>query len=368
MAPLIHALRDNSRYFDVHVCLTAQHRELLDHTLEVFGINADIDLDLMIPSQTLSGLTKDVINGMQEVLEKISPDIVLVHGDTTTAMASALTAFYNQITVGHVEAGLRTKNIWAPFPEEFNRQTISKIADFHFTPTKNSEENLLSEGVPQKKIFVTGNTVIDALHDVLHRIELEPNRKNNTIQKLHETVPFDWQHEKFVLITGHRRENFGLGFDQIFESLTELASNHHSVHFIYPVHPNPNLLKLVDQNTGRFPNLHFTDPIEYQLFCYLLKHCYCVLTDSGGIQEEAPSLGKPVLVMRENTERPEAVQAGTVKLVGTNSSTIKMEINKLLTDGNHYSMMSSAKNPYGDGTACKKIADVLISCSKTGHD
>jgi UDP-N-acetylglucosamine 2-epimerase (non-hydrolysing) len=298
---------------------------------------------------------------MQNIFSKYKPDVVLVHGDTTTALASSMAAFYEFIPVGHVEAGLRTYDIKAPFPEEFNRQIISKITKWHFAPTKLSQKNLLSEGVNQSSITVTGNTVIDALHWVLKRIDKDKNRQKNLENILNANLPFNWKNKIFVLITAHRRENFGGAFLQICSAIKELASRYPKIHFVYPVHLNSNVSKPVYEILSSFDNIHLIKPLEYESFVYLLKYSYLVLTDSGGIQEEAPSLGKPVLVMRDVTERPEAVEAGTVEMVGSNHQSIVEGVSRLLDDKNHYQIMSRTHNPYGDGLSCKRIVEVLLT-------
>jgi UDP-N-acetylglucosamine 2-epimerase (non-hydrolysing) len=359
MAPVVHALKANLGFQTV-VCVTAQHRQMLDQVLDIFEIEPDIDLNLMRAGQDLFDVTSDVLIGMRDVLKKQAPDLVLVHGDTTTAYATATAAFYAGIPVGHVEAGLRTHNLLSPFPEEFNRQIISKIARWHFAPTESSRQNLLAENVPLENIIVTGNTVIDALFWVLQRIEANSTRHNQIVELLCQKLSFRWDTERFVLITGHRRENFGDGFLAICEAIRQLALAHPNIHFVYPVHLNPNVQKPVYELLSGQANIHLIDPLEYEPFVFLLKHAYFVVTDSGGIQEEAPSLGKPVLVMREVTERPEAVEAGTVRLVGANTATIVQQVSALLTNEDEYLEMSHAHNPYGDGSAAEKIANFLI--------
>ncbi len=359
MAPVVHALKAISA-FQTTVCVTAQHRQMLDQVLNIFEIEPDIDLNLMLPGQDLFDVTSAVLVGMREVLKEHSPDVVLVHGDTTTAYATATAAFYAGIPVGHVEAGLRTHNLLSPFPEEFNRQIISKIATWHFAPTDSSRQNLLAENVPKEKIIVTGNTVIDALFWVLKRIDANPARRNQIVDLLNQRLSFTWNTARFVLITGHRRENFGDGFLSICEAIHQLALAHPNVHFVYPVHLNPNVQKPVYELLSGYANIHLIEPLEYEPFVFLLKHAYFLLTDSGGIQEEAPSLGKPVLVMREVTERPEAVKAGTVQLVGANAANIVEKVSTLLANEDEYLKMSRAHNPYGDGTASEKIAKALI--------
>lgn len=358
MAPLYHALKESSD-FQTTVCVTAQHRQMLDQVLKVFEVSPDIDLDLMKPGQDLFDVTASVLLGMRDVFRQHRPDVVLVHGDTTTTLATAMAAFYAGVPVGHVEAGLRTHDVYAPFPEEFNRQVASKVTRWHFAPTPFSKQNLLAEHVPDEAITVTGNTVIDALLWVLDRIEANPERRSAIDSFLSDRLPFNWLDTRFVLITGHRRENFGDGFLQICEGIKDLAKRYPTVHFVYPVHLNPNVQQPVKEILGGLGNVHLVDPLDYEPFVFLLKHCHIVLTDSGGIQEEAPSLGKPVLVMRDVTERPEAIDAGTVRLVGANRERIVKNISELLDNEDSYRSMSHAHNPYGDGKACGRIIDVL---------
>jgi len=359
MAPLYHALKERADLFETQVCVTAQHRQMLDQVLKVFDVKADIDLDLMKTGQDLFDVTSSVLLGMREVLRVEQPDVLLLHGDTTTTLASAIAGFYAGTSVGHIEAGLRTHNLYAPFPEEFNRQVVSKITKWHFAPTALSRQNLLNEGVPEIQISVTGNTVIDALFWVLNRIDTDAHRQARIAKFLEERLPFSWQQDRFILITGHRRENFGDGFMQICEALKELAMYYPDIHFVYPVHLNPNVQEPVKSILMGLSNVHLIDPLDYEPFVYLLKHCYLVLTDSGGIQEEAPSLGKPVLVMREVTERPEAIDAGTVRLVGANRERIVANVSELIENEVSYEKMSHAHNPYGDGKACGRIIDIL---------
>ncbi len=359
MAPLFHALKSQHENFQIIVCVTAQHREMLDQVLGVFDITPDIDLNLMKPGQDLFDVTSDVLLAMRDVLRAHRPDTLLVHGDTTTSFASALAGFYSGIPVGHVEAGLRTFDVFSPFPEEFNRQVTTKLARWHFAPTVLSRQNLIREGVEESSIVVTGNTVIDAMLFILKRIDNDLALKNKLITLLNDTLSFNWRTEKFILITGHRRENFGSGFLEICEAVKELSIKHPKFHFIYPVHFNPNVQAPVNELLGSLDNVHLISPLNYEPFLYLLRECYLVLTDSGGIQEEAPTLGKPVLVMREVTERPEAVDAGTVRLVGANRESIVRNVTELLEDKASYAEMSSAHSPYGDGHACERIINVL---------
>lgn len=359
MAPLFHALKSCPEQFETQVCVTAQHRQMLDQVLRVFEISPDIDLNLMKAGQDLYDVTASVLLGMRDVLRQHKPDALLVHGDTTTSLAAAMAGFYAGVPVGHVEAGLRTHDVYAPFPEEFNRQVASKVTRWHFAPTEFSLRNLLNERINQGRITVTGNTVIDALLWVLARINSDAGRQAELTSFLDDRLPFAWQTERFVLITGHRRENFGDGFLQICEALKDLAASYPNVHFVYPVHLNPNVQQPVMSLLANLPNVYLIEPLDYEPFVYLLKHSHIVLTDSGGIQEEAPSLGKPVLVMRDVTERPEAVDAGTVILVGANRERIVANVSELLENDATYKRMSRAHNPYGDGKACVRIIDVL---------
>jgi UDP-N-acetylglucosamine 2-epimerase (non-hydrolysing) len=359
MAPLVHALKAEPNQFELKICVTSQHREMLDQVLNIFNIKPDIDLNLMKKDQNLSNLTSSILYEMQKIFTKYQPDIVLVHGDTTTTLATSIAAFYASIPVGHIEAGLRTYDLKTPFPEEFNRQIIGKITKWHFAPTDLSQKNLLSEGVSKSSIIVTGNTVIDTLYWILNRIDKDEDHKKNIKNILNTYLSFNWQNENFVLVTAHRRENFGDGFFKICSAIKELALKYPKIYFVYPVHLNPNVSKPVNEILKGFNNIHLIKPLEYEPFVYLLKHSYLVLTDSGGIQEEAPSVGKPVLVMRESTERPEAVDAGTVEIVGSNQQRIIEGVSRLLNDKKHYQMMSRAHNPYGDGLACKRIVDFL---------
>jgi UDP-N-acetylglucosamine 2-epimerase (non-hydrolysing) len=359
MAPLYHALKACPEQFETQVCVTAQHRQMLDQVLRVFEITPDIDLNLMRAGQDLYDVNASVLLGMRDVLRQHKPDALLVHGDTTTSLAAAMAGFYAGVPVGHVEAGLRTHDVYAPFPEEFNRQAVSKVTRWHFAPTEFSQQNLLNERVDEDQITVTGNTVIDALMWVLGRIDSDTERQAAIRTLLNDRLPFSWQTKRFVLITGHRRENFGDGFLQICEALKDLTARFLNVHFVYPVHLNPNVQQPVKSILADLPNVHLIEPLDYEPFVYLLKHSHIVLTDSGGIQEEAPSLGKPVLVMRDVTERPEAVEAGTVILVGADRERIVANVSQLLENEATYKRMSRAHNPYGDGKACERIIDVL---------
>ena len=363
MAPLVHRLKSQPSAFDVTVCVTAQHREMLDQVLRMFDIRPDIDLDLMRPGQELSDITADILQRMKMVLANKKPDLLLVHGDTTTTLAAAMAGFYADVQVGHVEAGLRTYDMQAPFPEEFNRQVTSKIAKWHFAPTEQSRRNLIREGVHDQSIVVTGNTVIDALHWTLARIQNDSSRADRLDALISQFLSFDWKQDRFVLITGHRRENFGVGIRQICEALQELANQFGDLQFVYPLHMNPNIREPVVNLLKDIPNIHLIEPLDYEPFIYLLKHSHIVLTDSGGIQEEAPSLGKPVLVMRDVTERPEAIASGTVELVGTNKRNIVNGVSGLIKDEAHHRKMSRSQNPYGDGNACDRIVQTLLMAS-----
>ena len=356
MAPVIRALDDS---FDVKICVTAQHRQMLDQVLELFEITPDYDLDIMQPEQDLFDITSNVLSGVKKVLQIEEPDVVLVHGDTTTSMATALAAFYLKIPVGHVEAGLRTYDINSPFPEECNRQITSRIATLHFAPTKISRQNLLDEKVPDSQIYVTGNTVIDALLSMVEKARIV-DFSDTLLKRMLFLKQEKSGMPRIILVTGHRRENFGLGFEEICHALSIIANENPNIQIIYPVHLNPNVREPVNRILSNFNNVHLIEPMEYLHFIKLMDLSYLILTDSGGIQEEAPSLGKPVLVMRNTTERPEAVESGTVKLVGTNKNEIVKIVNRLLTDSNFYMQMSQAHNPYGDGKAGGIIRNILV--------
>lgn len=357
MAPLVKAFEKETS-IQSKVCVTAQHREMLDQVLEIFDIKPDYDLNIMKPGQDLFDVTSNVLLGMKDVLADFKPDIVLVHGDTTTTSASSLAAFYHKIKVGHVEAGLRTGNIYSPWPEEANRQITGILANYHFAPTSTSENNLLKENKNKDNIVVTGNTVIDALFLALDKIEKSSQLKNKIIASINSQYQLN-DTRKLILVTGHRRENFGQGFINICEALKTLALNNPDVDIVYPVHLNPNVQKPVKEILSDVSNVFLIEPLQYENFIYMMSKAYFIITDSGGVQEEAPSLGKPVLVMRDTTERPEAVEAGTVKLVGTHSQTIIEEAQKLLDDHSEYERMSKAHNPYGDGKACERIVDFI---------
>lgn len=366
MAPLIKEFQKESDIFNTLVCVTAQHRQLLDQVMDVFHLTADYDLDIMQQGQDLYDITSRVLLSMRDVLRQARPELVLVHGDTTTSTAAALAAFYQQIPVGHIEAGLRTGNIYSPWPEEMNRQITGRIASYHFAPTETSRANLLKENVHPDNIHVTGNTVIDALHLVVNELKCDKqlaDRERQTLIGCGYDVSRLNEDKKLVLITGHRRENFGDGFHNICKAIKMLVLQHPDVDFVYPMHLNPNVRNPIRQvfgeNLNDFQNLFFIEPLEYLSFVYLMEKSFLVLTDSGGVQEEAPSLGKPVLVMRDTTERPEAVLAGTVKLVGANYQKIVDEVSQLILDDHSYSLMSKANNPYGDGQASKRIVEII---------
>ena len=359
MAPLVKVLESDPA-FNVIVAVTAQHREMLDQVLELFEITPDYDLNIMKSGQDLYDVSSAVLLGMRDVLKESQPDIVLVHGDTATTFAASLAAFYARIPVGHVEAGLRTHDLYSPWPEEANRQLTGRIAQWHFAPTARNRRDLLAEQVNENQILETGNTVIDALQWVTQKIESSDELKAAISEKLQQAgLTTSLSDKRYVLITGHRRENFGQGFDNICSALKQLAESYPDVHFVYPVHLNPNVQKPVRSLLADLSNVHLIEPLGYEPFVWLMQNCQLVLTDSGGVQEEAPGLGKPVLVMRDTTERPEAVEAGTVKLVGTAADTIVSEVSRLLSDDDAYAVMSRAHNPYGDGKACERIRDFL---------
>jgi len=357
MAPLVKAFQTDE-YFEAKVCVTAQHREMLDQVLDMFDITPEYDLNLMKPGQDLYDITANVLLGMKDVLLDFMPDIVLVHGDTTTTSATSLSAFYQKIRVGHVEAGLRTHDLYSPWPEEANRQITGVLANYHFAPTVTSQDNLLVENKAKENILVTGNTVIDALFLALQKIEENIELKQNIIDSISCQYKID-EKRKLILVTGHRRENFGQGFINICESLKSLALANPDVDIVYPVHLNPNVQKPVKEILSNVSNVHLINPLQYEAFIYLMNISYFIITDSGGVQEEAPSLGKPVLVMRDTTERPEALEAGTVKLVGTDPKIIIKEAQRLLDDTQEYEKMSRAHNPYGDGKACERIVNFI---------
>ncbi|MES2239771.1 MAG: UDP-N-acetylglucosamine 2-epimerase (non-hydrolyzing) [Bacteroidota bacterium] len=358
MAPLVKEFKKHTELFDTRVCVTAQHREMLDQVLEFFEIIPDYDLDLMKPNQNLYSLTSDIILGLKPLLEDFKPDYVYVHGDTTTTMATSIAAFYSGAKVCHVEAGLRTHNKFSPFPEEINRQVTGRIADVHFAPTITSKNNLLQENVKEKAILITGNTVIDALLDSSDKVK---EIKNEEIDFLKKEIDFS---QRIILVTGHRRENHGDGFINICAALKEIALQNSDVQIIYPVHLNPNVKGPVYEILAEVNNIKLIDPLAYPAFVWLMNQSTLIITDSGGVQEEAPSLGKPVLVMRDTTERPEAVEVGTVILVGTDKDRIIKECNSLLNNQEQYEKMSALHNPYGDGKACERIVNYIKEVSK----
>jgi UDP-N-acetylglucosamine 2-epimerase (non-hydrolysing) len=355
MAPVLLELKKYPEIFESRVCVTAQHRQMLDQVLSLFRITPDYDLDIMGQNQSLTEITCKVLQGLEPVLKAFNPDVVLVHGDTTTTFAATLAAYYKKIPVGHVEAGLRTRNIYSPWPEEINRQLTSSISRWHFSPTQQSRQNLLYEGVNDESILVTGNTVIDALHHVVKHLETD------SVLSLKVANNFDYldMNKRLILVTGHRRESFGDGFESICLALKAIAAVHKDVEIVYPVHLNPNVIEPVQRILSGIPRIHLVEPQEYLNFVYLMNRAYLIITDSGGVQEEAPSLGKPVLVLRDMTERPEAVEAGTVKLVGTTTKNIIAETTALLSNNTAYELMRAAHNPYGDGKAAIRIVTSL---------
>ena len=358
MAPLVKEFQKYPALFETKVCVSAQHRQMLDQVLRLFEIVPDFDLDIMKPNQDLYDITANVLLGLKNVLDAFQPDVLFVHGDTTTTFTASLAAYYQKIEVAHVEAGLRTHNLYSPWPEEANRQLTTVLAKYHFAPTQASQENLLKENIDPKNIVVTGNTVIDALLLTVDKIKSTPKLKQKLMEQI--GLPFEVENSRFVLVTGHRRENFGQGFINICEALKALALQNPSINIVYPVHLNPNVLEPVTQILSGISNIYLIAPQEYEAFVFLMSHAHIILTDSGGVQEEAPSLGKPVLVMRETTERPEALQAGTVKLVGTDTAKIVREMQSLLDSDLAYNAMSKAHNPYGNGGSCEKIVTFMM--------
>lgn len=356
MAPVFNELNDD---FDVKICVTGQHDSMLHQVLNIFDLKPDFDLKIMKPNQKLSKLSSGLLEKLDNILEKVNPDIVLVHGDTSSCLCASLTAFYNNIPVCHVEAGLRTHDVHSPFPEEFNRQVTSKIASLHFAPTPLNKQNLIDENVDQKNIYITGNTVIDALKFIANRIDKNQTIKHKLQSSIYKTLGFKFDKSKFVLITGHRRENFGQGFNNICKGIRKIAKEFNEVKFVYPVHLNPNVVKPVTELLGNVSNIILCDPLEYEEFVLLMKESYLILTDSGGIQEEAPFFNVPVLVMRDKTERVEALDAGTVKLVGTDSYNIYESMKNLLLNSSEYKKMSNSKNPYGVGDSALTIKKIL---------
>jgi len=355
MAPLALKLKEQMVDFEVKVCVTGQHRQMLDQVLELFNLTPDFDLNLMKPGQTLSDITSGVLKGLEQVFVEWTPDVVLVHGDTATTFAASLAAYYHKIAVGHVEAGLRTGDIYSPWPEEANRKLTGALTTYHFAPTQSSYNNLVKENIAPNSITITGNTVIDALLTVKSKVETD----QEIINQFEQQFDFLDSAKKLILVTGHRRENFGQGFLNICTALANIAKQYPDVQIVYPVHLNPNVQKPVNELLSGISNIHLIAPQDYLPFVYLMNRSYLILTDSGGIQEEAPSLGKPVLVMRDTTERPEAVDAGTVKLVGTDATLIQQSVIELLENQNLYQTMAAAHNPYGDGTACQQIINAL---------
>ena len=354
MAPLVKEFQKDVINFETKVCVTAQHREMLDQVLDLFQINPDYDLDIMRPGQDLYDITSNILLNIKPILEDFKPNLVIVHGDTTTAFAATLAAFYQKIKIGHVEAGLRTQDIYSPWPEEGNRKLIGVLTDYHFAPTNTSKNNLLNENIDIEKITVTGNTVIDALQLIVQKIENDSELESKLINIINESG-FTGLDSKFILVTGHRRENFGQGFLNICEALKELAEKNSNINILYPVHLNPNVRAPVYKILSGIENIKLIEPLQYEEFIFLMCKCYLILTDSGGIQEEAPNLGKPVLVMRNTTERPEAVDSGSVRLVGSDKKNIVKEVQILLDDLNEYEKMSKSHSPYGDGHASEKI-------------
>ena len=360
MASLVHSLKAQNKDFDVQVCVTAQHREMLDQVLKLFKIKPNFDLNLMTISQDLSSITSSMTNRLGNLLKKNRPNLVLVHGDTTTAFVAALTAFYNGVKVGHIEAGLRTNNLLSPFPEELNRQIISKIATYHFVPTILNKENLLRENIKKKQIILTGNTIVDSLSWALTRIKNNLKINKKITHSLNTLLNFDFNKKKFILITGHRRENFGCGFKNICYAIKKLAITYKDIQFVYPVHLNPKVKNYINVILNKIPNVHLITPQSYEIFIYLMQKSYLILTDSGGIQEEAPSLGKPVLIMRDVTERKEVISSGAAILLGANKEKIIKGVSRLLNNKKIYNRMALTKNPYGDGRACKRIVKFLL--------
>ncbi|MCU4640932.1 non-hydrolyzing UDP-N-acetylglucosamine 2-epimerase [Acinetobacter courvalinii] len=356
MAPLALKLQHYSQDFETKVCVTGQHRQMLDQVLELFSLKPDFDLNLMKPGQTLSDVTSGVLKGLEQVFEQWLPDVILVHGDTATTFAASLAAYYHKIKVGHVEAGLRTGDLYSPWPEEANRQLTGVLANYHFAPTQSSYDNLIKENVNPATIVVTGNTVIDALLQVKQKVEQD----QTLIEQFQRQFSFLEKDKKLILVTGHRRENFGQGFLNICQALANLAKKYPDIQIVYPVHLNPNVQQPVNALLADIDNVYLIAPQDYLPFVYLMNRSYLILTDSGGIQEEAPSLGKPVLVMRDTTERPEAVQAGTVRLVGTEIAAIEQSVVELIENPDIYAEMAAAHNPYGDGTACQQIIQFLL--------
>jgi UDP-N-acetylglucosamine 2-epimerase (non-hydrolysing) len=360
LAPVIKSLKKHSNKFLVKVCVTAQHRKMLDQVLKLFNISVDIDLNLMKKKQDLVNFTSRSLLAISKIIKNFKPDITLVQGDTTTAFTTALACFYLGFKVGHIEAGLRSNNLLSPFPEELNRQIITKVSKFHFTPTSNNKKNLINENISKNNIILTGNTVVDSLNYINFKIKNDKFTYNKIISYLDKLLPFVYLKEKFILITGHRRENFGEGFFNICKSIKILSQKYPLVHFVYPVHLNPNVQKPVYKILKNIKNVHLIKPVDYEVFVFLMKYSYFILSDSGGVQEEAPSLHKPLLVMRDVTERNETLKLGSLKLVGTNSKKIVSNVSKLLNNVNFYNNMILKKNPYGDGFASERISKFLL--------
>lgn len=361
MAPLVKAFQEQNKFFDTKICVTGQHREMLDQVLDLFEIKTDFDLDVMRPNQDLYDVTGKILQGMKEVFSRYRPDIVFVHGDTTTTFTTSLAAFYEKIDVAHIEAGLRTNNIYSPWPEEANRKLTSQLTTYHFAPTQQSQNNLLRENIASEKIIVTGNTVIDALLFMQNKLETNKDFRAQ-VKKSIVDKGFDPEASEFILVTGHRRENFGQGIINICSALKTIALERPRLNIVYPVHLNPNVFKPVNDLLGHIKNVFLIEPLQYEEFIYLMSLAKLIITDSGGVQEEAPSLGKPVLVMRDTTERPEAVEAGTVKLVGTSLVGIVSATSELLDNQSVYDKMAKAHNPYGDGKACDRIIHFMKKC------
>ena len=358
MAPVYYALNETTD-FDVEICSTGQHREMLDQVMQLFDLPTHYRLDVMTREQNLFSLTSTLISRLEETITDAKPDCILLHGDTTSSMVAAMAGFYSQIPIGHIEAGLRTRRLDSPFPEEFNRRVNSIVTDWHFAPTDINRQNLIDEQVKPAQIYVTGNTVVDALQMMVRKIDNETDLQTRIRKELQSQIGFDPVDWRYILVTCHRRENFGDGLEQICDALLHLAATYKDMNFVFPVHLNPNVNKIVSAKLGSIENIHLLKPVSYEVFCYLLNAALLILTDSGGVQEEAPSLGKPVLVMRDTTERPEAVTAGTVKLVGTETKTIIDAVDGLLKNPSLYEKMAHAHNPYGDGKSASRITSIL---------
>jgi UDP-N-acetylglucosamine 2-epimerase (non-hydrolysing) len=361
MSPLASEIKKANNHFNLHVCSTGQHRQLLDQAAAILDFQIDSDLNVMKPGQSLPELTSKILISLDELLRRIKPDLVLVHGDTTTALAATLASFYLNIPVGHVEAGMRTRNLKAPFPEEMNRQVIGRIANAHFSPTNLCMDNLVSEGISRSKIYVTGNTVVDSMMSTLNKIKQNPELVVKIKKNLSRVLPFPWETKKFILVTGHRRENFGVGFEDICRAIGTIAKRYPKVEIVYPLHLNPNVRGPVISILKNVKNVHLIDPLDYEEFLYVMKFCSFILSDSGGVQEEAPTLGKAVLIMRDNSERLEGLKAGTSLLVGSESTKIIKAVSDLLDNETLLASMSHKNNPYGDGKASKRIVDIIYN-------